>query len=66
MIPLMDSASSNIMSKLSWANLKTSLGSIFAKFLGDADFYQYSIVRSVGNLVVNNSFETDLSGWSTY
>jgi len=28
------------------------------------DFYQYSIVRSVGNLVVNNSFETDLSGWS--
>ena len=28
------------------------------------DFYQYSIVRSVGNLIVNNSFETDLSWWS--
>ncbi len=36
----------------------------FAKYLGDADFYKYSIVTSVKNLIVNNSFETDLSWWS--
>lgn len=32
----------------------------------DADLYKYSIVPSVKNLVTNNSFETDLSGWTAF
>ena len=36
------------------------------KLLDVADFYRYSIVRSVGNLVVNNSFETDISWYTVY
>lgn len=43
---------------------KTTYDTVYAKYLGDADFYKYSIVRSVWNLIVNNSFETDLSWWS--
>lgn len=29
----------------------------------DADLYKYSIETSIKNLITNNSFETDLSGW---
>ena len=45
---------------------KTTYDTLYAKYLGDADFYKYSIVRSVWNLIANNSFETDLSWYTTY
>lgn len=45
---------------------KTTYDTVYAKYLGDADFYKYSIVTSVGNLIVNNSFETDLTWWGSW
>jgi len=45
---------------------KTTYDTLYAKYLGDADFYKYSIVRSVWNLIANNSFEVDLSWYATY
>lgn len=50
---IMDSAASNVMKFLSFTNikafLKTYFDTLYAKYLGDADFYKYSIVTSVAS-----------------
>jgi hypothetical protein len=38
---------SGLWTKITGLGIKTYLSSVFAKYSGDADFYQYSIVRTV-------------------